>query len=306
MTAHRHNRREGSKPAFIAALVVTIGYALVELAGGLWSASLALISDAGHMFSDAAALGLAAASAWLARRPAGSRHSYGWARAEVIGATLNGLVMLVIIVVLVVEAVQRLLQPRPVFGGAVMLIAFVGLLINGVVALMLSRDEDDFNARAALLHVMGDLLGSVAALTAGAVIYFTGWLPIDPILSLAIAGLILVSTLRLLRDTLHVLMEGVPAAIDLTHIGRTLAGVAGVTSVHDLHIWSITPGRVALSAHLEVEQLNQWPEVLERVRTLLHDRFGIDHVTLQPEEKTEGRPETAVVTVWPRGRRPQT
>lgn len=304
MTAHRHHRLEGGKPAFIAALAVTVGYALVELAGGLWSASLALISDAGHMFSDAAALGLAAAAAWLARRPAGSRHSYGWARAEVIGASLNGLVMLAIIVVLVVEAVQRLLEPRPVAGGAVMLIAFVGLLVNGAVALMLSRDEHDFNARAAMLHVMGDLLGSVAAITAGAVIYFTGWLPIDPILSLAIAGLILVSTVRLLRDTLHVLMEGVPAAIDLTHIGRTLAGVAGVTSVHDLHIWSITPGRVALSAHLEVEQLNHWPDILDRARTLLHDQFGIEHVTLQPEEKSTARAETAVVKVWARGQRP--
>jgi cobalt-zinc-cadmium efflux system protein len=304
MTAHRHDHLEGGKPAFIAALAVTVGYAMVELAGGLWSASLALISDAGHMFSDAAALGLAAAAAWLARRPAGSRHSYGWARAEVIGASLNGLVMLAIIVVLVVEAVQRLLEPRPVSGGAVMLIAFVGLLVNGAVALMLSRDEHDFNARAALLHVMGDLLGSVAALTAGAVIYFTGWLPIDPILSLAIAGLILASTLRLLRDTLHVLMEGVPAAIDLAHIGRSLAGIGGVTSVHDLHIWSITPGRVALSAHMEIEQLNHWPDILNRARTLLHDEFGIEHVTLQPEEKS-ARPETAVVRVWERGRRPQ-
>ncbi|MDH5537334.1 MAG: cation diffusion facilitator family transporter, partial [Betaproteobacteria bacterium] len=276
----RHRR-----PAFVAALAVTLIYAVVELAGGLWSGSLALVSDAGHMFSDAGALALAAIAVWLARRPPGLRHSYGWARAEVIGASLNGLLMLGVIVVLAVEAVERLLEPQPVIGGGVMVIAFIGLLLNGAVAYMLGSGEHNLNTRAALLHVVSDLIGSLAALIAGAVIYFTGWLPIDPILSLVIAGLILFSTLRLLRDAVHVLMEGVPWAVDLEHIGETLAQVTGVASVHDLHVWSITSGQVALSAHLEIDSLAAWPRILADAREVMRGRFGIDHVTLQPEPR---------------------
>src|SRR5687768_13770778 len=238
MSAHVHAHAPG-RPAFLAAMGITFAFALVELGGGLWSGSLALTSDAGHMFSDSAALALAAGAAWLARRPPGLKHSYGLARAEVIGAMLNGLLMLVIIVVLVVEAVQRLLDPRPVMALAVMAIAAVGLMLNAGVAFVLSRGHDSLNVRGALVHVIGDLLSSIAALIAGAVIYATGWLLIDPILSIVIAVLILITTLGLLRDTLHVLMEGVPAAVDLAEIGRALAGVRGVSAVHDLHVWSI-------------------------------------------------------------------
>jgi len=298
--AHTHHQPPASRrrPAFVAALLITFAYALVELAGGLWSGSLALVSDAGHMFSDAIALGFAAIAAWLALRPASLRHSYGWARAEVIGAMINSLIMLGIIVMLVVEAVQRLLAPQPVIAGGVMLIAFIGLVVNAVVAFMMSRSEHNLNARAAMLHVMGDLISSVAALIAGAVIYATGWLLIDPILSLVIAALILVSTLRLLRDTLHVLMEGVPASVDLAQIGKALAKVPGVASVHDLHVWGITPESMALSAHLDVDDLAGWAAILEAARKVLHDRFGIDHVTLQPEERGAEQPQ--VVRLWPR------
>lgn len=302
--AHTH-AHDPARPAFAAAIAITFAYALVELAGGLWSGSLALTSDAGHMFSDALALGLAAGAAWLARRPHGLKHSYGLARAEVIGASLNGLLMLGIIVVLVVEAVHRLLAPRPVAGGVVIVIAAVGLMVNAGVAYMLSRGGTSLNVRAALVHVMADLLSSVVALIAGAVIYATGWILIDPILSLVIAALILAATLRLLRDTLHVLMEGVPAAIDLGEIGRMLASVPGVSAVHDLHVWSIGSDRPALSAHLEIERLADWPEVLRGTRGLLFARYGIDHVTLQPE-LTDGLqlPREAPITVWPPGVRP--
>lgn len=303
MSPHHHPPRSRRKPAFMAALTITLAYAMVELAGGIWSGSLALMSDAGHMFSDALALGLAAIAAWLAQRPAGLKHSYGWARAEVIGAMLNSLIMLGIIVVLAAEAIQRLLAPQPVIAGGVMLIALMGLIVNGIVAFMLSRGEHNMNARAALIHVMGDLLSSLAALVAGAVIFATGWIIVDPILSLVIAGLILMTTMRLLRDTLHVLMEGVPASIDLAAIGKTLAAVPGVASVHDLHVWSITPGNVALSAHLEVASMTVWPEILQAARVTLHDRFGIDHVTLQPEQPA-GRDAPAVVRLWPRQQGP--
>lgn len=306
MSAHRHDHHghahEALRVAYLPALLLTLGYAFVELVGGWWSGSLALASDAGHMFSDALALGLAAGAAHLARRPPGLKHSYGLARAEVLGAMLNGLLMLGIIVFLVVEAVQRILEPRPVMAVAVMAIATVGLLVNAIVAYMLSRGHTDLNARAALIHVLGDLVSSLAAVIAGAVIHVTGWLLIDPILSIVIAGLILITTLRLLRDTLHVLMEGVPAAVDLTEIGNALASISGVTRVHDLHVWSIGSSRAALSAHLEITQLDDWPRTLEASRALLHEQFDIDHVTLQPEIAL--RPPHATVTLWPRGQRP--
>jgi cobalt-zinc-cadmium efflux system protein len=300
MTGH-HDHSHGDEvraPAFVTALAITLAYALIELAAGLWSGSLALTSDAGHMFSDALALGLAAAAAWLARRPPGIKHSYGLARAEVIGATLNGLLMLGIIVVLVVEAVERILVPRPVSADVVIAVAAVGLVVNAGVAWILSRGHHDLNVRGALVHVLGDLLSSFAALIAGAVVYATGWLLIDPILSLVIAVLILLTTLRLLRDTLHVLMEGVPAAVDFAEIGSALAGVAGVAAVHDLHVWSIGSRGAALSAHLDIERLDDWPSVLSASQALLHDRFGITHITLQPE--TARLPKQATITIWPR------
>ena len=306
MSAHRHHHPTARGANFVVALVITLAYAGVELAGGLWTGSLALISDAGHMLSDALALGLAAFAAWLARRPAGHRHSYGWARAEVIGATLNSLLMLIIIVVLVVEAVTRLLDPRPVAALGMTIIALFGMAINVLVIWIMSRAEQTLNTRAALLHVVGDLVSSFAALVGGAVIYFTGWLPIDPILSLVIAGLILVSTIKLLRDTTHVLMEGVPPALELHAIGKTLAGVEGVISVHDLHVWSITPGQVALSAHLEIRDLGRWPEILAAASELMRDRYQIGHVTLQPElPRSSHAGNSAIIRLWPRGRRPR-
>lgn len=306
MSAHHDHAHNRGGPAFGIALSITACYALIELAGGLWTGSLALLSDAGHMFSDAMALALAAIAARLAQRPAGHRHTYGWARAEVIGALLNSLLMLAIILALVVEAVVRLHEPRPVAAAGMMLIAFIGMLVNIVVAYLMSRGEMTLGARAALLHVLGDLVSSFAAVLAGAVIYATGWLPIDPILSLAIAGLILVGTLRLLRDTLHVLMEGVPPALELPVIGQALAKLPGVASVHDLHVWSIAPDRIALSAHVELDELQQWPEILATASAMLHDRYGIGHVTLQPEVRgSHDRQRTSVIRLWPRGHKPR-
>ena len=265
------------------ALILTLAFALVEALGGWWSGSLALLGDAGHMFSDAVALGLAALAAVISRRPPSARHSYGLMRAEVIAALLNGLLMLAVVLGIVIEAIRRLQQPQPVSGLTVVGIASVGLVINVVVALVLSRGEHDMNTRAALLHVMGDLLGSVAALIAGAVIYYTGWTPIDPILSLAICALILYSTLRLLRDALHVLMEGVPRHLDLNTVGHDLARVPGVVSVHDLHIWMLSSGMPALSAHVVLARMTDWTDIMEQMREMLHERYDIDHVTLQPE-----------------------
>ena len=296
---HAHHAGHTHAPAahgLYIALALTLGFAFLEAAGGLWSGSLALLGDAGHMFSDSAALALAAFAAWVARRPPSARHSYGFARAEAIAALVNSLLMFAVVTGIVVEAIGRLQAPRPIPGLVVMAIAATGLAVNLVVLFLLSRGAHDLNTRGALLHVFGDLLGSIAALMAGAVIYFTGWTPIDALLSLLICALILFSTLRLLREALQVLMEGVPRHIDLNAVGRSMAGLPGVISVHDLHIWTPASGAPALSAHVVVEELDNWMKILEALRTLLSTHYGIEHVTLQPETRA------GIVTVAPLAR----
>ncbi|MDZ7622183.1 MAG: cation diffusion facilitator family transporter [Candidatus Competibacteraceae bacterium] len=265
---------------------LTLAYAAVEAGVGWWAGSLALVADAGHMINDAAALTLAAIAAWLARRPASARHSYGFGRAEFLAALVNSLALLILVAWIAVSAVQRLQTPQPVIGEAVSLAAAAGLAINLLVAWLLSRGERNLNVRAALLHVIGDLLGSVAALISGVIITFTGWTPIDPLLSLGIGALIVVSSLRLLRQALHGLMEGVPFNIAPEQVGQALATVPGVASVHDLHIWSVASEQTLLSAHLVVRDLRQWETVLDACHALLAERFGIEHATLQPEPET--------------------
>jgi len=283
---HPHARAQGNRRLLGYAFMVTLLFAVVEGVSGWWAGSLALLGDAGHMVSDASALALALLAAWVARRPVSARHSYGLGRAEVVVALFNGLLMLAIVAGIGVSAIERVRAPTPVMAGTVIVVAALGLLVNLAVAALLSRGEQTLNLRAAMLHVMADLLGSVAALASGVVIYLTGWAVIDPILSLFICVLILYSSIHLLREALHVIMEGVPLGLDLPEIGRELATVKGVCSVHDLHIWTLSSGMVALSAHIMVSDLAHWEETLAGLRTLLHDRYGIEHVTLQPEPTT--------------------
>ena len=268
--------------ALAFALALTGGYAIVEAVGGFLAGSLALLSDAGHMATDAAALGLALFAQWVARRPPSPRASYGYARAEVLAAFVNALALLLLVVFIVVEAIARITRPAPVAGGAVLSIATVGLLVNIATAWMLSRASTSTGARSALLHVLSDALGSVAAIVAGTVIILTGWTPIDPLLSLLTAVLILRSTWRLLAKTTGVLMEGVPAHLDYRAIGKALSGVSGVSSVHDLHVWHMSASHAALSAHVAIDDGAQWPRILDDARRMLATRFRIDHVTLQP------------------------
>ncbi|MEZ5575297.1 MAG: cation diffusion facilitator family transporter [Candidatus Competibacteraceae bacterium] len=279
--SHRHCETAG-RMLWIAA-AITLAYAGVEAGVGWWAGSLALVADAGHMVNDAGALTLAAAAAWLARRPVSTRHSYGFGRAEFLAALVNSGAMLALVTWLAISAMQRLRDPQAVVGEAVSLAAAVGLAINLLVAWLLSRGERNLNTRAALLHVLGDVLGSVAALLSGIVIALTGWTPIDPLLSLGIGALVLFSSLRLLREALHGLMEGTPLDLALEEVGQSLARLPGVISVHDLHIWSVAPEKVMLSAHLLVRDLRQWETVLDACLALLDERFGIHHVTLQPE-----------------------
>ena len=238
--AHSHGHHHHgvqSRHALLFAVALTLGFALVEAATGWWSGSLALLGDAGHMVTDATALGMAALAAWFSRRPPSARHSYGFARAEVMAALLNALFMVAVVAAISVAAVQRFYAAQPINGVAVTVVAALGLAINVAMALVLSRGEKTLNTRGALLHVMGDLLGSVAALIAGVVVSYTGWTPIDPILSLFICALILFSSLGLLREALHTLMEGVPLGLSLPAVGNAMSSIAGVSSVHDLHIW---------------------------------------------------------------------
>ena len=265
------------------AVIVTLAFAAVEALAGWWSGSLALLGDAGHMLTDAVALLIAALAARVALLPPSARHSYGMARAELVAAFVNAAFMLTVVGMLVVEGIARLLDPVEVEGTTVAVVAGVGLVLNLGVAWMLSRGGRDLNVRAALLHVVGDALGSVAALVSGVVVMLTGWTRIDPALTFVIAGLIGFSSIRLAREALHGLMEGVPFHLSLPEIGKAMAGVPGVLSVHDLHVWSISSERVALSAHVVLGGMDQWNGVLAGLRTLLKARFGIEHITLQPE-----------------------
>ncbi len=278
-----HVHSSASLRALAIAFAITAGFAVVEAVGGVLSHSLALLSDAGHMITDAAALAAAMFAQKLAQRPPSPRASYGYARAEVLAAFISALVMLLIVAAIVFEAVQRLAHPAPVAGGLLLAIATAGLGVNVASAWTLARAQTSLNLRAALLHVIGDLLGSVAAIVAGIVIATTGWMPIDPILSIVISLLILRSTWRLLRQTSAVLMEGVPLHLDYAEIGRELSRLPGVSSVHDLHVWHMSSEDVALSAHVALGEARDWPRTLGMAQRMLRERFGITHVTLQPD-----------------------
>jgi cobalt-zinc-cadmium efflux system protein len=283
--AHHHHHHERPGSALKAAAALTIAFAVVEALGGWWTGSLALLSDAGHMLTDSAALVLGALAAWMARLPPSARHSYGLGRAEVIAALVNAAAMLLIIAAISYAAVSRLRQPGEVNGEAATVIAFAGLAINIAVMRWLAPHghDDDLNMRAARLHVAGDMLGSVAALVSGGVIAFTGWTRADPIASLLICVLIAVSSVRLLRESLQALMEGVPRGMSVESIGAEMAGCGGVLSVHDLHVWTLSGSRTALSAHVVVLSMAHWDRTRGELQACLREKFGIDHVTLQPE-----------------------
>jgi len=275
--------RAPAGPALALAAALTLGFAAVEALGGWWTGSLALISDSGHMLGDGTALLLATLAAWMAKRPPSGRHSYGFGRAEVFAAVINGAALLVIALVIAYEAIERLGQPREVLGGTAALIALAGLALNLWILRRIAPHRDDMNARAAALHVLGDTLGSVAALVSGAVIFATGWTAIEPLASVCICRRIAVTSLRLLREGVHALMEGTPLRLSPEAVGMAMAGQDGVNSIHDLHIWTLSGSRVALSAHVIVRDLARWDRTLHELQHLLRERFGIEHVTLQPE-----------------------
>jgi cobalt-zinc-cadmium efflux system protein len=281
--AHSHRRETSNASLLGIALAITFSFAIVEAIAGYLAGSLALLSDAAHMVTDAAALGLALFAQIISRRPPSARHSFGFGRAEALAAFVNAIAMLILVAWIVGEAITRFYTPHVVDGLMVAIVAAIGLVMNVIVATILSRDKKSVNTRAALVHVMGDLLGSIAALVSGVVIYFSGWMEIDAWLSILVALLILKSTFAILKESYHFLMEGVPLSIDYIAVGKDLHAVKGVRAVHDLHVWEMSPNQPALIGHIEVDSLRQWPALMRRINAMLLERHGIDHVTLQPE-----------------------
>ena len=286
--AHHQHQIHYTAARYIGiALLLTGGFAIIETFASFVSGSLALLSDAGHMITDTASLGLAFIAQRFAARPVSNKLSFGYTRVEIIAAFVNALFMLVIIAWIVWQAVGRLINPTPVHGETVMWVATIGLCVNLLVAWLLLRDQSSMNARAAFIHVLGDLLGSVAAIAAGLIIWYTDWLPIDPILSMLVAVLLLNSTWRLLKESGWHLMDGVPHEIEYEHVGEDLQNIEGITSVHDLHIWSMSPSQPVLIAHVTLEPNVRWPILLESARLMLRDKHKIEHITLQPEWQDE-------------------
>lgn len=283
---HDHARQKASIKVLGFSVAITLGFAGVEFAAGLISGSIALLADAGHMVTDSSALFIALLAQLISTKAPNARSSYGYGRVEVLAALLNSAAMLGIVIWIASQAIDRFANPREIAGETVMLVAVIGLAVNLVVAWLLSKDSESINTKAALIHVMGDLLGSVAAITSGAVIYFTGWTPIDPLLSLFVCALILRSSYGLLKSVIRILMDQVPDSVSFEQVAKDLSKLDTIVTVHNLHIWESAPGQVLLTAHLEVNDLARWPQTLSKAVDMLRERHGIDHATLQPELTT--------------------
>lgn len=282
--SHTHGRATRSRRHLTAVLLLTALYMFAEAAGGWYTRSLALLADAGHMLADVAALTLALMAVWFGSRPANSRKTFGYYRLEILAALINGVALVCISLYIFYEAFKRWSHPTEVDSGLMVVIAFGGLLVNVVCAWILHGDhKDDMNVRGAWLHIIGDALGSVGAITAGVLMTLYGWYAADPLFSVIICLLIIWSSWNLIRESTNVLLEGTPAHINLAAVEDTILETDGVHDVHDLHVWTITSGREALSAHvIHVETISQ-AELLRELRAKLHDRFGVDHLTIQME-----------------------
>jgi cobalt-zinc-cadmium efflux system protein len=278
-----HVRSRGS--VLKAALALTCAVLAVELAGGLVSHSLALLSDAGHVLTDVFALGLAWFAVAQSSRPADERRSYGYHRVSILAALVNSVTLIVIVLVIAYEAVRRLAHPEPVQGGVVVIAALAGIAINLFVAFGLRRDSGTLNVRAALMHVLGDIGASVGVVVSGIVIVLTGWLYIDPLLSLGIAVLIAYGAWGIVRETVNLLMEGTPGEIDLAAVTKEITSTELVTSMHDLHVWALSSDEMALSCHVVVGEcpLGDAEHVVRDLESRLCGKFAIGHTTIQVE-----------------------
>lgn len=275
----------GRQRRMLWAMLLTASFTLAEVVAGLLSGSLALLADAGHMLTDTAALAIAWLAARLSQRPPDRLRSYGYQRLQVIAALMNSVGFIAIVAWILFEALRRLQQPVEVLGGPMLAVAVLGLVVNLIaLALLHSGHQHDLNARAAMLHVIGDLLGSVAAIAAASIILLTGWMPIDPLLSVLVALLILRSALGVVRQSLHILLEGTPEDFDRAALEQALvAAVPGVTGIHHIHVWSLSPEKPLLTMHVDITDTSDYHRTLLDIKRVLSEDFGIHHATVQIE-----------------------
>jgi len=275
-------------------LALTLLFMIAEIIGGWLSGSLALLADAGHMFSDAAALALSLFAIWIAQRPPTPQHTYGYYRAEILAALVNGSTLVAISIFIFVEAYERFQSPPAVQGTLMAAVAAIGLLVNLIgLALLHAGRNESLNIRGAWLHLLTDALGSAAALVAAALIWKLGWNWVDPVASVLIGLLVIYSSYDLLRESINILMEGTPRHLNVDEVQQALAIVAGVSAVHDLHVWTITSGLVSLSAHVVSDDSRTPQNLLVELHAVLHDRFGIEHSTIQIENASDAACRTA-------------
>jgi cobalt-zinc-cadmium efflux system protein len=282
--AHRETATGRARGRLVLTLVITGGFLVVEVVGALLTGSLALAADAGHTLADVGGISLALFASWIATRPPTPAKTYGYYRVEILAALANALILLFIAGGILLEAYQRLLAPRDVLAGPVAVIAAGGLGVNLVGMWLLHEGaRTSLNVRGAYLEVLGDALSSLGVLTGALLMLLTGWTVVDPIVSAGIALFIVPRTWRLLTQAVNILLEGTPAHLELEEIEAAITGVPGVRRVHDLHVWTLTSGREAMSAHVVVDDVRESERLLEAMHAVLHARFGIDHTTLQLE-----------------------
>ena len=281
---HDHLREAGRRRLLVV-LAITAGFMIVEAVGGWFANSLALLADAGHMLGDVAAIALSVFALWFARRPPTAVRTYGYLRLEILAAFVNGVTLVVISLLILWHAWLRFRAPQPIDSGLMLAVAIGGLAVNIIAAVLLhGASGHSLNVRGAYLHVLGDLLGSLAAISAALVIRTTGWLPADPLMSAFVALLIMIGSWRLVRESVDVLLEAVPRHIDMAAVQRAIADIAGVEAIHDLHVWTLTSGVLAMSGHV-VADVPAHAAILREIHARMHDRFGIRHVTVQLEPR---------------------
>lgn len=285
---HNHDRRR-----LKLALILTGGYCLVEFVGGWLTNSLALLSDAGHMLSDVSAMTLSLFAAYIATLPVTSQKTFGYYRAEILAAFLNGLTLWLVAGIIFREAYYRFFAPPEVQGQGVLIVGSVGLIVNLLTAWMLhNAHRGNLNVRGVFLHVLSDALGSVGAIVAGGLILWTGWLWVDPMTSIFIGGLILFSSFGLVRESVDILMQATPRHLDLAQIQHTMESIPGIARVHDLHVWTLTSGLFTLTAHIVVNGSSDHHALLDAIEQTIQERYGIDHTTLQlePSDRQDNEP----------------
>ncbi|MBH0157160.1 MAG: cation diffusion facilitator family transporter [Bacillota bacterium] len=285
-----HHHGSNNKNALKWSFFLIASFMIVEVIGGLWTNSLALLSDAGHMLSDAAALGLSFLALTMGQRKATHSKTFGYKRFEILAAFLNGITLILISLYIFWEAYHRIVDPPEVVSSGMLIISFIGLLVNIAAAYILMKGDKDenLNVRSAFLHVLGDMLGSVGAIVAALLIMFLGWSIADPIASIIVAVLIIISGWRVTKDSFHILMEGTPLNLDVEKVKEVILSLPEVKGVNDLHVWSITSDFPALSCHVVKETSADYKEVLNQVKKVLHDEFHIHHTTIEVDEEREG------------------